>query len=191
MKDELIYKIQNNDEESVRILLEKYRYLVIKIVNGFGVTRGDYRIDRDDLIQEGNIALYRAAMSYKDGTGASFITYAYKVIYCRLCRVVANMGKPYKYEGISLDGEQDIERTAYRSSKNPIDLIIYCDTVKMMENFMKNASPLERKIIALRQDRYTYKDIASILNITPKRVDYLIQKMKNRYRLKLEEEGLA
>lgn len=191
MKDELIIKIQNNDEESVKILLEKYRYLIIKIVNGFGIIRGDYRIDRDDLIQEGNIALYRAAMTYKDDTGASFITYAYKVIYCRLCRVVVNLGKPYKYEGISLDSDQDIERVAYRNPKNPIDLIIYCDTVKTMENFMKNASPLERKIITMRQEKYSYKDIAAMLNITPKRVDYLIQKMKNRYRLKLEEEGLT
>ena len=60
-------------------------------------------------------------------------------------------------------------------------MIIYYDTLKAMQTFMKGSSPLEKEIIRMRQDKNSYKAIADSLNITPKRVDYLIQRMKNRY----------
>ena len=181
MKDELIKKVKSKDEDSVKTLLMTYRYLVAKIVNGFYINRGDYKIDRNDLLQEGDIALYHAALTYKEESEASFATYAYKVIYRRLCRAIEKLGGHYRFEGLSIDTDNHAELVSEHFYDDPKKMIIYYDTLKAMQTFMKGSSPLEKEIIRMRQDKNSYKAIADSLNITPKRVDYLIQRMKNRY----------
>ena len=64
--------------------------LVVYVVQKIPTWNLDSSLDRDDMVQEGNIALMRAARTWVPQT--RFATYARKLIYSQVMRAIENTG---------------------------------------------------------------------------------------------------
>ena len=69
---ELVSLIKDGRHDAFKLLLISYDDFIKKIVNATET----HDNEKDDLYQEGLIGLYKAAISYKEGSNASFSTYA-------------------------------------------------------------------------------------------------------------------
>lgn len=87
--EKLCAAYQSGDEGALQMLVEQNRGLIATVVSSIG-HRG--RLEFEDLMQEGSIALICAAKNYRPDKGCSFATYAWRVIERKLCRAVAKSG---------------------------------------------------------------------------------------------------
>ena len=71
-EDDIINMAQSGNDEAMTFLMEKYKSLVRQKTRTFFLTGGD----KDDLIQEGMIGLYKAICDYIPEREASFKTFA-------------------------------------------------------------------------------------------------------------------
>ena len=81
---------EHNDEEAFNQLVLANLGLVVYVVQKIPTWNLDSSLDRDDMVQEGNIALMRAARTWVPKT--RFATYARKLIYSQVMRAIENTG---------------------------------------------------------------------------------------------------
>ncbi|NLJ97142.1 MAG: sigma-70 family RNA polymerase sigma factor, partial [Clostridiales bacterium] len=70
--EEVVSMIQAGDRPAMDYLLEKYKYLVRNKAKALFLIGGD----KDDLIQEGMIGLYKAIQDYQEDRQSSFFYFA-------------------------------------------------------------------------------------------------------------------
>ncbi|MDD6004816.1 MAG: sigma-70 family RNA polymerase sigma factor [Firmicutes bacterium] len=190
--EELVMKVKVNDEESFEILVSRYRPLILSIFNQFNKGVGDYLIDSDDILQEGCIALYQACRSYDESYNVKFVTYAYTVIKRRIIKMVKQYGSIYSSEGKSIDTNIGYDMSLCFASdgiyENPERYFSYKNMKTKMNQLYAEMSDEETAIIRLRKKDKTYQNIADELSITPRRVDYQIQKIRRRIKDTFENE---
>lgn len=80
---------QSGDESALQQLVEQNTKLIATVAGSIGY-RG--KLEFEDLMQEGSIALICAAKNYRPNKGCSFATYAWKVIERKLCRAISKTG---------------------------------------------------------------------------------------------------
>ena len=71
-EEELIRRAKSGDEEAENVLLDHYKALVKKSARVLYLEGGD----REDLLQEGMLGLFKAIKTFDFERGASFSTYA-------------------------------------------------------------------------------------------------------------------
>lgn len=105
----------------------------------------------DDLMQEGMVGLYAAALHYDEQKSASFRTYAQSCVFHRMADAArkANSGKNRPLnESVSLDSADARQLTA--AGKGPQELL---EQREQLEDFFERArrrlSPLEKQALAL------------------------------------------
>ena len=185
---DLIKKVREGDNEAYKKLLYIYHNMIYKLIYSNRLNSGDYRIQADDLYQEGCVALLDAAMTYEGDKGASFSTFAYLVIKRRLKRKVREYLGSARTEVYSIDAYETPdyleEMQSLSVSENPVD---YHHSLVMLEDvnsFMSRLSESDREIIRMSISKNTYQDIASTLKISRKKVDnriYRLRKELKRY----------
>ena len=67
---ECLKKVKSNTPCAFDELSQIYRPLILSMVDGFESSMPQNSQNRDDLLQEANLALYKAAMSYDEGQNA-------------------------------------------------------------------------------------------------------------------------
>ena len=70
--EELIDRLREGDGRVTDFIMEKYKHLVRSKAGSMYILGAD----RDDLIQEGMIGLFKAIRDYDSGRDASFFTFA-------------------------------------------------------------------------------------------------------------------
>lgn len=138
-------------------LIEKNMGLVISIVNSFGPKN---HTERDDLIDAGRIALWKALQKYDATTGNKFSTYAWRPIVWAIIREIK-----YRKKYVSWDGV--IEPTTEYD-----DRLWECFTADMSED--------ELEIIDLRCQGYKFREICEKVGESPSIVKNKFYKVINR-----------
>lgn len=85
--EELVIKYQEGDKAALEELMNQNKGIIYKIANRYN-TEYTNAIDKEDLIQEGNIGFIIAAQKYRSKEGAKFITYAVYWIRSRISRFI-------------------------------------------------------------------------------------------------------
>lgn len=128
-------------------------------------------VDEDDLFQEGMLALLRAEKTFDDQKGVKFETYASHVIYNRLIDILRKHQAHYEEEPLPLDtavGEplgDEIERRR---------------KLRLVRKVLAGCTDIERAIFNAYYQGYSYKEICGIFDVTTKKIDNTIQKIKKR-----------
>lgn len=77
--EDLCTRIQQGDKAACEVLIEQNEKFLIECANKITIQPA-WGLDREDLIQEGRIALVRAAETYCPATGKKFLSYAGKAV---------------------------------------------------------------------------------------------------------------
>ena len=191
-EDDIINMAQSGNDEAMTFLMEKYKSLVRQKTRTFFLTGGD----KDDLIQEGMIGLYKAICDYIPEREASFKTFAelcisrhvYSAIKIsnRMKNQPLNTYISIYAPALSINNEPSgadfmIDQELEVAEGNPEDIVIGRESaVFTQKQLFKNLSKMEKQVLSRYLSGMTYQEIAADMDKTPKSIDNALQRIKNK-----------
>lgn len=192
----IIQAAQSSDGEAMTYLLEKYKSMVRALSRPLFLMDGD----KDDLLQEGMIGLFKAIRTYDADKGTAFETFANLCISRQLYSAIkmSNRQKNIPLNSyISLDTSDGIEeggdnffelnRALTVWQQNPEEIVIGEENARSMKRRLySRLSKMEMQVLSLFLKGLTYQEIAGKLGKTPKAIDNALQRIKLKL-LKLQK----
>ena len=190
-ENDIINLAQNKEDSAMEYLLEKYKPLVRQKTRKLFLIDGD----KDDLIQEGMIGLFKAVRDYQAGKDAAFRTFADLCISSQLYSAIKKSNRlknqPLNsYISIYSDEFNDADelagdRTVISSGSdniaNPEAIVIDRESAVDMQNQMfDKLSKMEREVLKRYLDGMTYQEIAADMEKSPKSIDNALQRIKGK-----------
>lgn len=182
-------------------IAEKYKNLVYKLAREQYIKKKDFvdkDMDLDDLVQYGYIGLLDAYRTFKEDSGASFMTYAYTCIHHRIVRDgfrEKRIKSMKALDSTSLDapvkGKDGGEDTTLgdllaKEDDYKIEDAVYEDIRVKLFNKL---SSYERKILTLYNiECKTLIEIGEMLNVTDNRIAQIISDITNRLKVQYMRE---
>ena len=188
--DERLQKsAREGDDAALEILFQRYRIIINAKANLYFLVGGD----KDDLVQEGMIGLFRAIMDYNDMKNASFRTFAELCINRQLLTAVKRdarlknspLNTSLSLQGISDDADEEsgkIEKMlADKNTSSPEEEVLVNDQMdRLMRESVKNFSKMELAVWYEYINGMSYTEIAEILGKSPKTIDNATQRIKKK-----------
>ncbi len=191
-EEALVLQAQNGDNNALEKVLIMYRGFVRYVCQKYYLKDGD----QQDLIQEATIGLLEAIKAYDSSTKVKFRNFAFICIKRELDSMVSRSNRKkrqvlnnaipiYAY----VEDENDRYGTEYYSGENllkderdtPEDSIIAQEGLEELVGFLqKELTALEQKVLCLRIEGLSYKEITDVLSIQSKAVDNAIQRIRRK-----------
>ncbi|MCL5987023.1 MAG: RNA polymerase sporulation sigma factor SigH [Actinobacteria bacterium] len=187
--DKLIRLSRMGNMQAQATLLSKYKYLVkLKVKSYFLIGA-----DKEDLIQEGMIGLYKAIQDFRDDKDTSFKAFAELCITRQIITAIkgatrqkhlplnqyVSLSKSLDHEDDSNSSLDDIISESYIC--DPIDLLITHEEIGDIKYcFNELLSKLEATVLSLYMDGNTYHDIAGKMDRQVKSIDNALQRVKRK-----------
>lgn len=189
-ENQIITLAQQGTDEAMAYMLEHYKGLVRILSRPLFLIDGD----KDDLIQEGMIGLFKAVNSYDETTGASFETFSTHCINRQMYSAIkkSNRQKNIPLNSyISIYSETDsegreshaflVDQSLEAVRQNPEEIIIDQENTRSMQRRLySRLSELERKVLHLYLQGISYQEIAARMEKTPKAIDNALQRIKHK-----------
>ena len=139
--------------------------------------RTDY-FDYDDAVQEGNIGLFKAILSYREGRNATFSTYAKKCILNSMlsARESANSQK-HQVLSNALPLDESILLQSFEA-----DFIAREQYREFIQTAKQNLSVFEFLVFSLYTMQYSQKEIARLTGKNEKSVNNAIHRIHTKLR---------
>lgn len=201
-ENEIILIAQNRNDEAMTYLMEKYKGLVRQKVRTLFLIGGD----KDDLVQEGMIGLYKAICDYSPEKEASFRTFADLCISRQVYTAIKTSNRmknqplnsyisiyspAYSDENALADGDFIIDQEIRTSQLNPEEIIIDRENASRIEkNLFAYLSKMETKVLELYLEGMTYQEIASYMDKSPKSIDNALQRIKSKLQKQRDSKKL-
>ncbi len=190
--EELIVRLRGGDSQVMDYLLEKYKNLVRSKAKSMYILGAD----KEDLIQEGMIGLFKAVRNYDFGRDASFYTFADLCISRQMYSAVrvSNCQKHMSLNTyISLNsnpfGEDSGENMALADvmslgeGSNPEEVFLDKERVDYLEKKIEEElSDFEKQVLDLYLTGMSYSQIAKVLGRDDKSTDNALQRLKAKIR---------
>jgi RNA polymerase sporulation-specific sigma factor len=164
-----------NNETSVDHLLQRYKPLVKKKAAAYFLIGGD----RDDLIQEGMIGLYKAIRDYDSSTGSPFHAFA---LLCINRQILSAVKAGTRQKHIPLNTSLSLENTENLPyAPNPETLFIGRENYYDIESYLqKHLSTFEYAVLSLYLEGHNHTETSAILQKNVKAVDNALQRIRRK-----------
>lgn len=187
--EQLIVLIHDGENgETVDYIMNKYKDLVRKKAASMYILGAD----RDDLIQEGMIGLFKAVRDYDAGRDASFSTFADLCISRQMYSAIKALSRKkhtplnsyisiYASREDSDQGSDVSLEEILESDSNliPEQYVLDQENLKILEeNIDKDLSDLERQVLDLYITGMSIKKIAGVLGRDEKSTDNAMQRVR-------------
>ena len=187
-EEQIIRAAQNGDQNAIEYLISQNMDIVYAKAKYFFI-KG---LDKDDVIQEGRVGLYKAIRDYKTSKKASFRGFSQLCVHRQLVSAIkkANRQKhiPLNHS-TSMDKTLDYDNENGRSFKEILpdeneDLekkFINKELLSLVfEDLEEELTELERKVFVHYLDSKSYKEISYILHVKLKTVDNALQRARKK-----------
>ena len=191
--EQLIRRLREGEAAITDYIINKYKYLVKMKAAEMYLLGGE----RDDLIQEGMIGLFKAIRDYDVTQETSFYSFAELCISRQLYTAIKNSQRqkhiPLNTYVSLYDNDEDY---AAVGSHKPLPLIDTIQTEKVSnpeelfldkeffllvrEKLEKSLSTLESRVLRLHLQGENYRSIAKLLDKSPKSIDNALQRIKQK-----------
>lgn len=188
--EELIVRLRDGEKQITDYIMDKYKNLVRSKAGSMYILGAD----RDDLIQEGMIGLFKAIRDYDSGRDASFFTFADLCVSRQMYTAVQAAGRQkhaplntyislYASFGEKGEGEERelIDSLMSQADKNPEDVLIDKENVELLEKTIeRELSSFEKQVLDLYITGMKYTQIAKVLGKDEKSTDNALQRIKTK-----------
>lgn len=193
--EELVWRAKAGDEAALEFLINKYKNFVRAKARTYFLVGAD----REDIIQEGMIGIYKAIRDYRSDRLASFRAFAEL---CITRQIITAIKTATRQKHIPLNSyvslnkpvfDEESERTLMDivvpgAVTDPEALLISQEEVADIEGKMDELlSPLEKEVVVLYLEGKSYVEIAEQLNRHVKSVDNALQRVKRKLESYLEK----
>jgi RNA polymerase sporulation-specific sigma factor len=175
---ELVYMIKEN-EEALEYLLKKYEPLFKRLAFSFAFKYKNKGLDVEDIVQYCRIILCKTVDMYNPSNDVLFYSYLIVCLKRGIINYVSrNMYKHSQYNYMDLEDYDNLDSfiDGYDAYKNYIDYEVQTSII----NFKNSLSFLDANIFELRYNGFSYKEIASLLEIEVKKVDNSLLKVRKK-----------
>ncbi len=188
--EEIVELARAGDEVALEHLLIRYKnFTRVKARSYFLVGA-----DKEDIVQEGMIGLYKAIRDFQAERQTSFRAFAELCITRQIITAIksatrqkhiplnsyVSLNRPVSHE----DGEQDrvlVDVLATHTSADPVELVISSEEVRSMQtSFSEILSDLEAHVLHLYLEGKSYQEIAVGLKRHVKSIDNALQRIKRK-----------
>ena len=186
--DELVELSASGDRRATEHLLSKYKNLVKNRAKAYFLVGAD----RDDIVQEGMIGLFKAIRDFDITKQASFLGFAEVCIKRQIITAVkASTRQKHlplnSYISLSDPVYEDnpelslLDKIAQRDSVDPEEMFLRREMAEHIGTEIENKlSSLEKTVLSLYLSGMNYQEIAIELNRTPKSIDNALQRIKRK-----------
>lgn len=193
----LVDKAKAGDRRAADTLIDRYKTFVRVKTRAYFLVGAD----RDDIVQEGMIGLFKAIRDYSPDKQASFKYFADICITRQIITAVKTATRQKhsplnSYISLSKPAYEDesertlIEMLSLRTSLNPEEIMIDKENLKITEQkIRKSLSKFELEVMELYINGKSYTEIAEQLGKEPKSIDNAIQRVKKKIQKNLEEQS--
>nr|NNM91473.1 RNA polymerase sporulation sigma factor SigH [Bacilli bacterium] len=199
MSDEdLIEHVRSGDESALDQLIERYKAFVRAKARSYFLIGAD----REDIVQEGMIGLYKAIRDYRDDKLASFKAFAEL---CVTRQIITAIKTATRQKHVPLNSYISLDKPIYDEESertlldiisgavvaDPEELMIHREEFDAIEIQMKKLlSELERDVLILYLDGRSYQEIAEDLSRHVKSIDNALQRVKRKLEKYLERRTI-
>lgn len=190
MTDEEVVRIAQVEkrEDAVDFLVNKYKNFVRAKARTYFLVGGD----REDIIQEGMIGLYKATRDYKSGRLASFRAFAELCVTRQIITAIKSATRQKhqalnNYVSLSKPAyDDDNERTLLETLESsevtdPEEMFLEEEELHNLEEVMGHVlSDLEWDVLIDYLDGVSYQEIANRTNRSVKSIDNALQRVKRK-----------
>jgi len=197
--EDIVEAVRLGDAEALEYLINKYRNFVRAKARSYFLIGAE----REDIVQEGMIGLYKSIRDFRGDKLASFKAFAELCITRQIITAIktATRQKHIPLNSyISLDKpiyDEDSDRTLQdiicgTSVCDPEEMIINQEEFYGLEDKMSELlSDLERKVLMLYLDGRSYQEIAVDLDRHVKSIDNALQRVKRKLERYLEVRNVS
>lgn len=187
--EEIVLEAQMHDNVLAQeYLLHKYRRFARSKARSYFLIGAE----REDIVQEGMIGLYKAIRDYKSDKQSSFRAFAEL---CVTRQIITAIKTATRQKHIPLNSYVSLNKPIYEEDSdrtlldvisgvrvaNPEDMIISREEFSDIENKMNNIlSDLEWKVLMSYLDGKSYQEIAEDLDRHIKSIDNALQRVKRK-----------
>lgn len=186
---ELLYLVSEGNEEAKDVFYKKYMPIIEIKANKYKSLLESNGFDYNDLIQEGMIGLSEAIHDYKEQENTQFATFANICIDRHISSFIRDMNRD-KHKilntSLSLDSDNSTGRPLTdiifdNKSLSPEKMYERSETEReLYDKLKKSLSEQELKVLDLRLDGFSYKDIANKIGITEKSVGGCLGRIRTK-----------
>ena len=185
---ELVTSAKNGNEEALECLFDKYRELVNMKVSKYFIIGAE----REDIVQEGMIGLYKAVKNYEEDKQNSFKSFANLCIERQLITAIKTSNRQKHMplnSSLSLntpvyENEDDVSLMEMFNSKiaeDPLDTITKKEYYKLVGNKIdEHLSDFEKQVLSRFAAGDSYVKIAERLDAPVKSIDNAIQRIRKK-----------
>lgn len=192
--EELVERVHVADGTALEYLINKYKNFVRAKARSYFLIGAD----REDIVQEGMIGLYKAIRDFRGDKLSSFKAFAEL---CITRQIITAIKTATRQKHIPLNSYVSLDKPIYDEDSDRTLLDVLCATkVSDPEELMINQeefddieirlseilSELERKVLRLYLDGQSYQEIALDLNRHVKSIDNALQRVKRKLERYLE-----
>ena len=198
--DDLVLAARSGDDAALCELLNKYRsFARVKARSYFLVGA-----DREDIVQEGMIGLYKAIRDFNPDMQSSFRAFAELCVTRQIITAIKTAtrqkhGPLNNYVSFSrpVSGDDDGERVLGDviptvAISDPADLVISAERIRALQaHFDEVLSDLETEVLRLYVEGKSYQEIAERLQRHVKSIDNALQRIKRKLEGHLQARSVA
>jgi RNA polymerase sporulation-specific sigma factor len=198
--DELVGAARGGDDRALVALLDKYRGFARSKARSYFLVGAD----REDIVQEGMIGLYKAIRDYNPDLQTSFRAFAELCITRQIITAIKTAtrqkhGPLNNYVSFSRpvltddEGERCLgDMLPTIAVSDPADLVISAERIRaLQDHFDAVLSDLEAEVLRLYVDGKSYQEIAEVLKRHVKSIDNALQRIKRKLDTHLKEREVA
>ena len=186
--EEVISLVKNGDKYAIDFIIDKYKGLVNMKVSKYFIIGAE----KEDIIQEGMIGLFKAIQSYNSDKQNSFKTFANMCIERQLITAIKTSNRQ---KHMPLNGYVSLNTAAYEEdedtsvleildshqTEDPLDTITKKEYYKRVEAAIdENLSDFEKQVLARFIKGESYVTIAEKLETPVKSIDNAIQRIRKK-----------
>lgn len=186
--EELVERVHLGNTDALDFLITKYRLFVKMKARSYFLIGAD----KEDIIQEGMIGLYKAIRDFKGDKLASFRAFAEL---CITRQIITAIKTATRQKHIPLNSYVSLDKPIYDEesertlmdvimsplSDDPEHLMINQEEYSHLEEKMTEVlSELEQQVLALYLEGRSYHEISELLNRHVKSIDNALQRVKRK-----------
>jgi RNA polymerase sporulation-specific sigma factor len=196
--EDIVFSIKDNDDkQALDYIINKYKNFVRAKARSYFLIGAD----REDIIQEGMIGLYKAIRDFRNDKLSSFRAFAEL---CVTRQIITAIKTATRQKHIPLNSYVSLNKPIYDEDSDrtlldvlsgvrvsdPEELIIsreeFVDIAEKMESIL---SDLEWRVLMSYLDGHSYQEIAVDLNRHVKSIDNALQRVKRKIEKYMEARG--
>jgi RNA polymerase sporulation-specific sigma factor len=186
--EDIVNAYREGDSDALEYLIVKYQYFVRAKARSYFLVGAD----REDIVQEGMIGLYKAIRDFRGDKLASFKAFAEL---CITRQIITAIKTATRQKHIPLNSYVSLDKPIYDEDSDrtlldvisgsrvsdPEEMIINREAFTGLEDKMGEIlSPLEQRVLMLYLDGRSYQEISFDLGRHLKSIDNALQRVKRK-----------